>query len=69
MLKSCKVLLIGILKNEHWVEPIRIYTEDQVTLSNTCNFDAIIQILCISYRDSEIFKRTLEEKKEKIEMC
>lgn len=48
--------------------PINIYTEHQVSLTNTCSFDAITQILCCTYCDSDVYKRTVQDNQD-IEMC
>lgn len=60
------MLLFRILKNGHQVEVqfVKMYKGVRVTPSNKCNFDAITQILCSTYCDNELFKRTVEEKTE-----
>lgn len=68
--KSRIVLPIGILKNGHRLDlrPVNLSKGDQMTLSNTCSFDAIVQILCSTYCDSDVLKKNFHEN-ENFEIC
>lgn len=70
MFKDQNVLPIETLKNGNVTElrPFNIYTGDHVSLTNTCSFDAITQILCCTYCDSDVYKRTVQDNQD-IEMC
>lgn len=49
-----KVLPIGLLRNGNLLDlkPIKISKNMSVTLSNTCGFDSLIQLMATSYCDS-----------------
>lgn len=53
-----KVLPIGLLRNGNLLDlkPIKISKNMSVTLSNTCGFDSLIQLMATSYCDSFAFK-------------
>lgn len=50
---------IGLLKNGHrpQLKPVRLSDNKYVTLSNTCAFDAVTQLLCCAFCDSASFNK------------
>lgn len=60
-----KPAALGLLKNGHRVElkPIKLDGEKYV-LSNTCAFDAFVQLLCSAYHDSVALKALVDRQNE-----
>lgn len=50
---------IGLLRNGHLddLRPIPISRNLSLTLSNTCGYDSLIQLLACAYCDSDSFKQ------------
>lgn len=61
-----KIAPIGLLKNGHLVnlKPIRITKDLSLTLSNTCGFDSIIQLMAAAFCDSETFQQLIQLNRE-----
>lgn len=66
-----KVISIGLLRNGHLVDlmPIRISKALSVTLSNTCGFDSIVQLMASGVCDSETFKQLVLSNTERIKIA
>ncbi|CAH1113199.1 unnamed protein product [Psylliodes chrysocephalus] len=57
---NTKLVPVGLLRNGHLMDlkPIKI-GQECVTLSNTCGFDAVVQVLACAFCDSQTFKDLL----------
>lgn len=66
-----KVLPIGLLRNGHLVDlkPIKINSTSSLTLSNTCAFDSLVQIMATTFCDSSSFKELILITKESSKMA
>lgn len=56
-----EVIPISLLRNGHLVnlKPIRLANRALVTLSNTCGFDSLVQLMASTFCDSETFKQLI----------
>lgn len=66
-----KVISIGLLRNGHLVDlkPIKLSKTLSVTLSNTCCFDSIVQLMASGVCDSETFKELVLLNTERIKIA
>lgn len=66
-----KVISIGLLRHGHLVDlkPIKLSKTLSVTLSNTCCFDSIVQLMASGVCDSETFKELVLLNTERIKIA